>query len=1039
MKFIEQDDGAVTTQMRKSSRFMRSTSLFALLTFGNAILFPTVLAAQEAITNSEETIVIEGSVDQQVNQTLQNVQSNADETHTTIQERLAEEQDLLEQILDFLGLSTLTMEDNSNFEMLYGKMNELHEEALRQFDDTHNMLVEKNIDASIIAKNDQAKADFEGKFSALKLKLEAVLAAQNLVEQGAAIEDLSESMKTEKLQRSHSFSDPGNLPWGTPDAEKTRPPETTETGLESHTKILPYYKNASVLIAANEIPAGMLEGSNGGPLPEDLSENIEVEFTQAIKDKAAELEHDPVKIYNWVRNNIEFIPSYGSIQGADYTLQSGKANAMDSASLLIALLRASNVPARYAYGSVEIPVEEVMNWVGGVDVAGAAQQLLGQGGIPNVAIVDAGEVKSIRIEHTWVEAWIDYYPSRAAKHKVGDSWIPLDASFKQYQYTKGINPLDNISFDAEGLVEQLNASATVNEVDGYVQGGDKAAIETALKDFQLQVEDFIVNQDPSTTVGDVLATQKVIQQESLQLASGLPYYVIAQTDSYSELPNNLRHKFKYTLGLEYYGQENSRLITFERTLPEVAGRRLALSYRPETEADEELVASYTPEPDAVTGEVDTSLFPASLPGYLIGLTAEFTMDGETVQNASAGNMGSELYETMALYSPGHGWSAAAVNHPLAGEYRAIGLDLQGVNTEEADRLKAKVESTKAKLESDDAGQFSTLTKQDLVGDLFYATIYSYFALNNLQDRIQSQASNIVQYRLPSFGLFTPSLQVSYWYGTPRNVSFSGLVMDVDHVASQLTAVNDSKEARLAFMRNSGIRLSAMEHLVPEQIFSTDQHSAFGISAVKAIDLAAAEGQKIWTITHTNLDQALTDINLSAEIESEIRNSVYSGKVVTTHQRHISYYGSSAAGYIIIDPETGAGAYKISSGENGGVLLLMALAFLEVAVLFFVASSGLAIALGVAIVISNLLVMRSFDNPIDMAGGAAVSYITLVLSFILLTILFQATIFVGIPLSFLLSVIASAVGAMYLIIRSFYASSYNTHQRKKYLNHSYLFA
>jgi transglutaminase-like putative cysteine protease len=50
------------------------------------------------------------------------------------------------------------------------------------------------------------------------------------------------------------------------------------------------------------------------------------------------LEEDPVKIYNWVRNTIEFIPSYGSIQGADYTLQHGKGNAFDTASLLIALL-----------------------------------------------------------------------------------------------------------------------------------------------------------------------------------------------------------------------------------------------------------------------------------------------------------------------------------------------------------------------------------------------------------------------------------------------------------------------------------------------------------------------------------------------------------------------------------------------------------------------------------------------------------------------------------------------------------------------------
>ena len=135
--------------------------------------------------------------------------------------------------------------------------------------------------------------------------------------------------------------------------------------------------------------------------------------TGAIRDLAKnQLNDDPVAIYNWVRNNIEYIPSYGSIQGADYTLQHRKGNAFDTASLLIALFRASNIPARYAYGTVQVPVDKVMNWVGGVDVPEAAQQLLGQGGIPNVALINGGRITHIEMEHVWVEAWVDYFPSR---------------------------------------------------------------------------------------------------------------------------------------------------------------------------------------------------------------------------------------------------------------------------------------------------------------------------------------------------------------------------------------------------------------------------------------------------------------------------------------------------------------------------------------------------------------------------------------------------------------------------------------------------
>jgi transglutaminase-like putative cysteine protease len=78
------------------------------------------------------------------------------------------------------------------------------------------------------------------------------------------------------------------------------------------------------------------------------------------------LDNNPVKIYNWVHDTIRFLPTYGSIQGAHMTLQTPQGNAFDTASLLIALLRAANIPARYVYGTVQIPIEQVMNWVGGV-------------------------------------------------------------------------------------------------------------------------------------------------------------------------------------------------------------------------------------------------------------------------------------------------------------------------------------------------------------------------------------------------------------------------------------------------------------------------------------------------------------------------------------------------------------------------------------------------------------------------------------------------------------------------------------------------
>jgi hypothetical protein len=105
-----------------------------------------------------------------------------------------------------------------------------------------------------------------------------------------------------------------------------------------------------------------------------LAATEDIQLTPAVK--AQELNNNPVQIYNWVRNNISFIPSYGSIQGSELTLQKKRGNAFDTASLLIALYRAADIPARYVYGTIDVPADKVMNWVGGVTKVEAAQSLV---------------------------------------------------------------------------------------------------------------------------------------------------------------------------------------------------------------------------------------------------------------------------------------------------------------------------------------------------------------------------------------------------------------------------------------------------------------------------------------------------------------------------------------------------------------------------------------------------------------------------------------------------------------------------------------
>ncbi len=954
----------LTMDILRIGKFAKGTAFLTTFMFSFVFYFaPLGEVVAREVNTPVEKIELLGTPEQKMNQGLLKLQEIAATKQAKITQRMKDEGGIVDNVLNFIGLSQQTLEDVTQLKILSNLLNEQHTQSLANFAKTEQQLIEKALPDQILQRHRDTVTQYQASYTDMQQRLQVVLQADSLQAQKKAADALNTLMSQQKLKRTHQKVNPDNLPWGTPDAKKTRKPAKTAEELHELTGISRLQQ--STQLATNAVP---LSVQSGIPVAEDLAQTPDIKITEAIRTLAKdELKSDPLAIYNWVRNNIEFIPSYGSIQGADYTLQSRKGNAFDTSSLLIALFRASNIPARYAYGTVEIPVEKVMNWVGGVDVPEAAQQLLGQGGIPNVALIRGGKVTHIEMEHIWVEAWVDYFPSRAAKHNIGDQWIPLDASFKQYEFTEGENLKSNVPFDAQSLMDQISQSATINETEGYIQGVDKEQVEAALASYQQQIEDYIKNQNPDSTVGEVLGTQKVIVWEFQQLAASLPYKLIARTNNYSELPNNLRHKFRYTLGTEYFGTENSRLITFEQSLPELAGKKHALSFQAASQADQDLINSYLPEPDPTTSKIDPSQLPNELPGYLINLTAEFTQNGKVIHSAAVGTMGGELYETLALWSPTFGWTQA-INHPVAGEYRAIGLDLQGVNPEEAAKLQADVEATKAILTNGNTAQIEILTKNEIVGDLLYSAIYSYLIVNNIQDQLQAKASDIINYRLPSYGLFSIGLQTSYWFGLPRNVNISGLVMDVDRLAFQGVAKNNDSKKKTNFVLASGARASALEHLIPEKMFSTQENPAQGISAVKALSIANTEGQRIWTIDQNNLNEALDAINLSSEIENEIRNAVLAGKIATAHEKPINFAGGTNTGYLLIDPDTGAGAYLIAGGTNGGFITAFLITVLAVLGSLALISGGF-VAVGVAIFLWEIFNFFSWIDTINNASNA----------------------------------------------------------------------
>ena len=112
--------------------------------------------------------------------------------------------------------------------------------------------------------------------------------------------------------------------------------------------------------------------------------------TPELQALATGLNNDPLRIFNYVRNKVEYQPYWGSHKGAHTTYLDGAGNDMDQCSLLIALLNAAGYSnCNYVYGQISVPDtatdgNDLEHWIG-TSSAGLAINLLGNGRIPNIS------------------------------------------------------------------------------------------------------------------------------------------------------------------------------------------------------------------------------------------------------------------------------------------------------------------------------------------------------------------------------------------------------------------------------------------------------------------------------------------------------------------------------------------------------------------------------------------------------------------------------------------------------------------------------
>lgn len=645
----------------------------------------------------------------------------------------------------------------------------------------------------------------------------------------ARSQDLLDYIEKNKPKKEYHIKSNDNLPW-----------HVIEPG------------EIKLLGDASSIP-GMTTAvtSTAPPTADDLSPTIDVQITPEIQDLAKSLDNNPLKIYRYVYNNYRYTPYYGSLKGSLDTYWEKEGNDYDLASLLIALLRASNIPARYTKAQVIVSIDRVKKWVNMNDPM-AALQYLSSAQIPFGYYSSGGGIGSIQMEHVYVEAYVPYANYRGSGEDAsGKIWIPLDPSLKEEQVVQaGVDIATEMGFDWKKFS------------DDYFSNFKN---QTPMEFYTTKINDYIIQNHPGQTMDTLKRITQIKTMNFDFLPNTLPYSVTAVLGHFAAIPQELRH----TLEIK------TSTIDFPITLPEIAGRRITLTF-----------AAATPDDQAVIDKFG-SIF--KTPPYLIQVTPSLKVNGNTLATGGPINPGSDMGLDVAYTQPG-GKTESFDHHVTAGSYNAIGITI------------GKVRPEMASISTVEASSEPYLSK------MVHSLVMKYHDRESqtrqiLKDTMKMQSRAFFSEALVSTN---QNLQRSPW-GFATGFDLSGYLIDAKDLAAAIVPIDGGADTqRINFGMVSGYEASFQEN----RTFEDSMYWVSGLSAIKAIPLLKSMGVSIQELVP---GQTFWNPNLPDMVVSDVNNALNKGWNVMVP---METGGLPVVPYIKYDPTTGSAGYMIATTAGG---------------------------------------------------------------------------------------------------------------------------
>jgi len=519
----------------------------------------------------------------------------------------------------------------------------------------------------------------------------------------------------------------------------------------------------------------------------------------------------------------------------------------------------------------------------------AALNLLYQGGIAARGLSSGGRFATVRMEHVWVNAYVNWMPSRGNRNATPtqhlnpneqlNAWVPLDASFKQYRYSVGMDLKTAVPLDTAALMAGVQEGATVTP--NYVQSLNQANLHSQLTSYQNQLKAHIDSTPTGagSTVDDVLGAQRIQTRDVPLLAGTLPYATVAQGQELAAVPDGLRWKVRmYGYELDGAGGQGVTLIDRTINLMALLNRRVGITYDGATPDDQAAIANYR-----ISGA-------SSFPAYVLRVRPLLQIEGtQSVAGESVG-MGKDVEWRVNVIAAGQ--SAATGNEQT---YAAAAGD-ETVWAFVADAVSAT--------------QLQSMNFPDTAAGQLHAVGMSYWHQVDTYAKLIARREGAVVQRMPSLGAISSGLRVQFIWGIPRSASYLGRTIDIGHSTIGTQGMDGA-----AFQRELGMRTSYLEGSIFDQVFSRETGS--GISAAGLIQSALASGQRVFTLNSANADATMGLIQMTPTVREEVINALLMGMEVTIPEFAQEVNGWRGTAYVAIQPETGSGSYVMSGGLRGG--------------------------------------------------------------------------------------------------------------------------